>query len=89
MGNVLELVTIPKCPVITDIKKKMIDGGAINSMMSGSGPTVFGIFENEEDAYQTKKDIMDMQCTNLVYVTKTFNPKRRNGEKNVKTCYEK
>ncbi len=47
MGNVLESVTVKKYPVINDLKKRMRTLGALNSMMSGSGPTVFGIFVNE------------------------------------------
>ena len=50
MGNVLETVTIAKHPVINEIKKKLINQGAIASMMSGSGPTVFGIFEDKNTA---------------------------------------
>ena len=46
MGNVLERVTIEEYPVIEDIKNAMKEAGALNAMMSGSGPTVFGIFEN-------------------------------------------
>lgn len=55
MGNVLETVTIPEYPVIDAIKKTMMENGALNAMMSGSGPTVFGLFEKEEaarDAYR-------------------------------------
>lgn len=50
MGNVLETVTIPEYPVIDAIKKTMLENGALNAMMSGSGPTVFGLFEKEEAA---------------------------------------
>lgn len=50
MGNVLETVTIPACPVIAEIKAFMMEHGALNAMMSGSGPTVFGLFEEEEKA---------------------------------------
>jgi len=50
MCNVLEEVTINKYPIIEKIKKNLLHKGAIGSMMSGSGPTVFGIFENEEKA---------------------------------------
>ncbi len=50
MGNVLETVTVAACPVIADIKTFMKEHGAINSMMSGSGPTVFGLYDNEEKA---------------------------------------
>ena len=48
MGNVLEDVTIKKHPVIEEIKSAMKEAGAMNAMMSGSGPTVFGIFEERE-----------------------------------------
>ena len=47
MGNVLQNVTETEYPVITQIKEKMIKGGAINAMMSGSGPTVFGFSKSE------------------------------------------
>lgn len=47
MGNVLEHVTVKKYPVISDLKNRMRELGALNSLMSGSGPTVFGIFVNE------------------------------------------
>ena len=64
MENVLETVTIPACPVIADIKKRMIELGAAGSMMSGSGPTVFGLFETEEAAgncaERLKKEMPDL-----------------------------
>lgn len=47
MGNVLETVTIPEYPVIRQIKDTMKEYGALNAMMSGSGPTVFGLFEEK------------------------------------------
>ena len=50
MGNVLETVTVPAHPVIDRIKIRMRELGAANSLMSGSGPTVFGIFQEEDRA---------------------------------------
>jgi 4-diphosphocytidyl-2-C-methyl-D-erythritol kinase len=50
MSNVLESVTKAKYPVIEKIKKDLVEKGAIGSMMSGSGPTVFGLFEDAERA---------------------------------------
>lgn len=44
--NVMESVTEKQCPVIGEIKKKMLLSGAKGALMSGSGPTVFGIFDN-------------------------------------------
>jgi 4-diphosphocytidyl-2-C-methyl-D-erythritol kinase len=48
MENVLETVTIKEYPIISDIKKMMVGSGAMNALMSGSGPSIFGIFRNEE-----------------------------------------
>lgn len=60
MGNVLEHVTVKKYPVIHELKNRMKELGALNSLMSGSGPTVFGIFVNErlarEAFYKMKKE---------------------------------
>ncbi|WP_041972129.1 4-(cytidine 5'-diphospho)-2-C-methyl-D-erythritol kinase [Geobacter sp. OR-1] len=50
LGNDLESVTIARFPVIADIKEQLIRHGAEASLMSGSGPTVFGIFEAESAA---------------------------------------
>lgn len=49
--NVLETVTIEKYGIIKDIKEKLVSAGALGSLMSGSGPSVFGIF----DSYETAK----------------------------------
>ena len=49
MKNVLESVTIKMYPQIEDIKMQMLNFGAVGSLMSGSGATVFGIFENKEN----------------------------------------
>ena len=60
MENVLETVTIPSYPVIQEIKDKMMELGAQNAMMSGSGPTVFGLFPEEEQgkaAYEICKEL--------------------------------
>lgn len=50
MKNVLETVTEAKYPIIREIKCKMMEYNALGSMMSGSGPTVFGIYKNYERA---------------------------------------
>jgi 4-diphosphocytidyl-2-C-methyl-D-erythritol kinase len=46
MGNVLETVTIPAHPVIRELQDEMVQLGAAAAMMSGSGPTVFGLFDD-------------------------------------------
>lgn len=73
LGNVLEQVTIPLYPVIDTIKKDMLEHGALNSMMSGSGPTVFGIFPDEETAVKCQAFLKEKGQARQVYVTETFN----------------
>ena len=77
MGNVLEDVTIPMHPVIADIKKVMQDCGAIGAMMSGSGPTVFGLFENRASAREAQRMIRDKGLTRQAYVTNIHNVRRK------------
>ncbi|MBQ3104715.1 MAG: 4-(cytidine 5'-diphospho)-2-C-methyl-D-erythritol kinase [Lachnospiraceae bacterium] len=50
MGNVLERVTQTRYPVIVQLKHLLMENGAANALMSGSGPTVFGIFTEAETA---------------------------------------
>lgn len=73
MGNVLEQVTIPLYPIIDTIKQDMLNNGAINAMMSGSGPTVFGIFPDEETALKCQAYLKEKKDARQVYITETFN----------------
>ncbi len=52
LENVLESVSIDKYPGISEIKNELIKVGALNAVMSGSGPSVFGIFEKKEKAHK-------------------------------------
>jgi len=70
MKNVLENVTLRKHPVIRQIKKEMIDMGAIGSIMSGSGPTVFAFFEDMLQA-QRCYDYMKLKYKDT-YITRTI-----------------
>ena len=54
MGNVLEDVSIAHYPVLSSVKDDLRALGAIGAQMSGSGPTVFGIFDDEEKAANAK-----------------------------------
>jgi 4-diphosphocytidyl-2-C-methyl-D-erythritol kinase len=73
--NVLETVTVPKYPVIEEIKNCMKENGAMNALMSGSGPTVFGIFgaKDKDAAQQAKKMIQDKGLANQIYIVQPFN----------------
>lgn len=77
MGNVLEGVTIPMHPVIAEIKKEMMDAGALGAMMSGSGPTVFGLFDNRAAAKSVQKKIREKALTKQVYVTNIHSVRRK------------
>ena len=73
LENVLETVTIPAYPEIGTLKQIMLDCGAMNSLMSGSGPTVFGLFEKEEDAKKAYELCKQQNSANVVYLTNFFN----------------
>lgn len=77
MGNVLEQVTIADYPVIEEIKNTMKTHGAINAMMSGSGPTVFGIFQRKQDAQEAMKAIRRKKIAKQIYVTNVHNVRRK------------
>lgn len=47
LSNVLETVTIPEYPVLEELKQFLKDNGAIGSLMSGSGPTTYGLYQDE------------------------------------------
>ena len=72
LGNVLEEVTAKKYEIIEIVKNLLIENGAVFSMMTGSGPTVFGIFENEEQAKNACNNLRKQEGLELVEVTKCY-----------------
>ena len=76
MGNVLETVTIPNYPVIDEIKKHMLSNGAVGAMMSGSGPTVFGLFDDEDTAKKACKAMRSSHLARQVYLTSVYNNRK-------------
>lgn len=76
MGNVLETVTIPNYPVIDEIKKHMLSHGAVGAMMSGSGPTVFGLFDDEDTAKKAYKAMRSSHLARQVYLTSVYNNRK-------------
>ncbi|WP_394867062.1 4-(cytidine 5'-diphospho)-2-C-methyl-D-erythritol kinase [Paraclostridium bifermentans] len=71
MVNVLEEVTSLKYSEIGQIEDVMIKNKALGSMMSGSGPTVFGLFDNKDCAIKAKEDLQAKY--NQVYLVKSSN----------------
>ena len=76
LGNVLETVTIPAHPVIGRLKEAMMEYGAVGALMSGSGPTVFGLFTRPkaaEAAYEDMRYGKGMNLAKQVYLTNFYN----------------
>lgn len=69
MENILENVTIHDYPFIQVIKDIMNDFGALNSLMSGSGPTVFGLFDNKANAERAAVALRELDDVGDVIVT--------------------
>lgn len=69
MENVLESVTVQEYPVIDALKRRMKELGAVNSLMSGSGPTVFGIFLEKRLAEAALDRLAQEQLAKQIFVT--------------------
>ena len=69
MENVLETVTTKLYPQIEEIKQTMKESGAENAIMSGSGPTVFGLYTEKATAEQAAEKIRQQYGLSEVYVT--------------------
>lgn len=81
-GNVLETVTIKEYPVIEQIKDVMKEYGAVGAMMSGSGPTVFGLFTSPraaEEAHEVLRYGKYKHLAKQVYLTNFYNNKVQGG----------
>ena len=76
LGNILELVTARRYPVIEEIKGVMREYGALGAMMSGSGPTVFGLFEERGRAKEAADRIKELKLAKQVYVTSIHHARR-------------
>ncbi|MCM1182466.1 MAG: 4-(cytidine 5'-diphospho)-2-C-methyl-D-erythritol kinase [Roseburia sp.] len=77
MENVMETVTERKYPIIADIKGMLRENGALNAVMSGSGPSIFGVFEEEEQAKEAyeylKKNLKTGRNGSRIFVTSFYN----------------
>ena len=68
--TVMEEVTVSEYPVIEKLKSIMLENGALNSIMSGSGPTVFGLFDDREKAQAAMRALDSKELTEQLYLTK-------------------
>lgn len=76
MGNVFEPGIIGRYPVIQKIKDLMEEQGALKAMMSGSGPTVFGIFDDRKKLNKAAAVLRASHLAKTVFATEVYN---RNG----------
>ncbi|NLO10327.1 MAG: 4-(cytidine 5'-diphospho)-2-C-methyl-D-erythritol kinase [Clostridiales bacterium] len=72
MDNILESVTIKEYPIIEEIKERMKDKEALTALMSGSGPTVFGIFDNQHKAEKAYRYFKSSSYGKQVILTKPY-----------------
>ena len=73
MGNVFEPGIIGRYPVIQEIKDLMEENGALKAMMSGSGPTVFGIFDDADKMEKAAAILRESRLAKTVFATETYN----------------
>lgn len=76
IDNVLEHVTASKYEEIGKIERVLEDNGAIRAFMTGSGPTVFGIFDDENKAREAYKAVEESGLAPELFLTKPINPNR-------------
>ena len=70
IANVMEDVTIPEYPIIQKVKDILKSNGAVNALMSGSGPTVFGIYDDEQKPKQSMDVLSGKEFVSQLYLTK-------------------
>ncbi len=81
MGNVFEPGIIGKYPVIGEIKELMEAHGALKAMMSGSGPTVFGIFDDRKKMEAAAAALRESRLAKMVFATEVTKAGGRTNDK--------
>lgn len=74
LNNILEPVARTLCPEVEDIELKLAELGALGTCMSGSGPTVFGLFTDGNDAIEASEYFLDHGYEDRAFVTKFYQP---------------
>lgn len=70
--NIMEDVVMKKHPIIEEIKRDMKNCGAVGALMSGSGPTVFGLFDDKDKLDYCKKEFMKKLNKAIILETQTI-----------------
>lgn len=79
MENVLESVTVTRYPIINEMKTLLLENGAVNALMSGSGPTVFAVFRDKQSAEAAKEKLAEANLAKQLFVT-TFHNENENKD---------
>ncbi len=74
LGNILESVTQKEYPEILEIKKQMLSFGALGALMSGSGPTVFGLFDDKKAAQKAFYSFKIGEYGKQTFLTRFYQP---------------
>jgi len=77
LKNILEPVALTLCPEVIKIEKLLKEMGAAGVCMSGSGPTVFGLFTDGNDAIEAAEYFLDHGYAERSFVTKFYQPPAR------------
>ena len=77
LNNILEPVARTLCPEVEEIEAKFMEQGALGTCMSGSGPTVFGLFTDGNDAIEACEYFLEHGYENRAFVTKFHQPVSR------------
>lgn len=77
LENDLEEVAFRQCPGIKSIKEKLVESGALGSLMSGSGSSVFGVFESEGGAREASRKVKDLGS---VFIAHSIEEEGKDGD---------
>ena len=69
LSNVLETVTVPKYPVIAQIREFLVNNGALGALMSGSGPTVFALYDDGQKAQRALEELKKTKLAAQSFLT--------------------
>lgn len=76
LENDLERVTETRFPVVTHLKQALMDAGAIGALMTGSGPTVFGVFGTESEARAAERELISQELGDVFVATNWVGERR-------------
>jgi len=84
MDNILQTVTVPEYPIITEIKEKMRELGALTALMSGSGPTVFGVYDDHKSAEKAFRHFNNSYYGKQVFLANPYWPESESERRAVR-----